>query len=255
MAKINEQHEFVDNRGRVRIVINGRPSEANDTTRVLLRPNTIVLGPPPAPTPEEGGTVLEGLADRYVTPVESVNPDAPILPPEVSIKIGGEGTRGVLVLYDSRGNQTIRVDGERSDIALLGADCAEDFEIDGDEPCELGSVMVIADGARLRVSSETYDRKVAGVLSGAGAHRPGVVLGRRGGPGQRLPLALSGRVYCKADATHAPIAVGDLLTTSAFPGHAMKAEDPQRAFGAVIGKALASLTTGRGLLPVLVALQ
>jgi hypothetical protein len=35
----------------------------------------------------------------------------------------------------------------------------------------------------------------------------------------------------------------------------MHATDPTRAFGAVIGKALASLRSGRALVPVLVALQ
>ena len=57
------------------------------------------------------------------------------------------------------------------------------------------------------------------------------------------------------DADAAPIAVGDLLTTSATPGHAMKAVDHGRAFGALLGKALASLPSGKGLIPVLVALQ
>jgi hypothetical protein len=49
--------------------------------------------------------------------------------------------------------------------------------------------------------------------------------------------------------------VGDLLTTSPTPGHAMAARDHGRAFGAVFGKALAPLQSGIGLLPVLVALQ
>ena len=53
----------------------------------------------------------------------------------------------------------------------------------------------------------------------------------------------------------APIEVGDLLTTSATPGHAMKATDPLKAFGAVIGKALRPLDSGQGLIPVLIALQ
>jgi hypothetical protein len=35
----------------------------------------------------------------------------------------------------------------------------------------------------------------------------------------------------------------------------MRATDPTRAFGAVIGKALGSIDDGRGLVPVLVALQ
>ncbi len=52
-----------------------------------------------------------------------------------------------------------------------------------------------------------------------------------------------------------PIGVGDLLTTSSTPGHAMRAADPARAFGAVLGKSLGRLTGGQGLVPVLVALQ
>ena len=35
----------------------------------------------------------------------------------------------------------------------------------------------------------------------------------------------------------------------------MKAEDPTKAFGAVIGKALGSIKEGLGMIPVLVALQ
>lgn len=43
--------------------------------------------------------------------------------------------------------------------------------------------------------------------------------------------------------------------TSAIPGHAMRAGDPLRALGAVIGKALKPLQSGRGLIPILIALQ
>ena len=70
-----------------------------------------------------------------------------------------------------------------------------------------------------------------------------------------MPLALTGKVYCKADASFAPIAVGDLLTTSPTPGHAMKAHEPGRAFGAILGKALRPLPEGQGLIPVLVTLH
>jgi hypothetical protein len=82
-----------------------------------------------------------------------------------------------------------------------------------------------------------------------------LILGRQQSHPARMPIALMGRVYCKVDAECAPVAVGDLLTTSATPGHAMKAADPVRAFGSVIGKALRSLKAGRGLIPILVALQ
>jgi hypothetical protein len=57
------------------------------------------------------------------------------------------------------------------------------------------------------------------------------------------------------DAQYGAIEVGDLLTTSSTPGHAMKTCDPLKAFGAVIGKALRPLTEGQGLIPILIALQ
>jgi hypothetical protein len=66
---------------------------------------------------------------------------------------------------------------------------------------------------------------------------------------------MTGKVWCKVDAESGPVQLGDLLTTSSTPGHAMRADDQSRAFGAVIGKALGSLASGRGLIPVLVALQ
>jgi hypothetical protein len=44
-------------------------------------------------------------------------------------------------------------------------------------------------------------------------------------------------------------------TTSPTPGHAMKVDDPLKAFGAVIGKAMRPLAEGRGLIPILIALQ
>jgi hypothetical protein len=141
------------------------------------------------------------------------------------------------------------------DIRLAGADCAEEFDLDEGQPLEPGTVMVISDEERLRPCMAAYDTKVAGVLSGAGDCRPGIILGKHASPYKRIPLALTGKVYCKVDAHYAPIGLGDLLTTSPTRGHAMKATDPLQAFGAVLGKALRPLTEGQGLIPILVALQ
>ena len=71
-------------------------------------------------------------------------------------------------------------------------------------------------------------------------------------PGARIPVALAGKVYCKVDASFGAIELGDMLTTSATPGFAMKAQDPLRAFGSTIGKALSGLDAGCGLIPILV---
>jgi hypothetical protein len=116
-------------------------------------------------------------------------------------------------------------------------------------------LMVIGSEGKLCQSTKAYDKRVAGIVSGAGNLKPGMVLGKVAEEGDRLPIALMGKVYCKVDADFGAIEVGDLLTTSNTPGHAMKASDPAKAFGAVIGKALEKLETGRGLIPVLVTLQ
>jgi hypothetical protein len=154
------------------------------------------------------------------------------------------------VVIDTNGN--MRVNG---DIMLANADCAEDFDVAEAALTEPGTVMVLDHEAKLRHSEKAYDKRVAGVVSGAGEYRPAIVLDRQEQQGNRRAIALIGKVFCKVDASDASIEVGDLLTTSATPGHAMKASDPQKAFGAIIGKALGKLDKGRGLIPVLVTLQ
>jgi len=138
---------------------------------------------------------------------------------------------------------------------VVFSDCAENFDVANAREAEPGTVMVIDDTGALRPAERAYDKRVAGVISGAGDYRPAIILNGQRAKHETAPVALFGKVYCKADAKYSAIEVGDLLTTSATPGHAMKASDPSMAFGAVIGKALRSLGEGCGLIPVLVALQ
>jgi len=170
------------------------------------------------------------------------------------LTIGAAGNDGEIRVLDTNGIPRVRIIGSSGDISLSGADCAEEFEITPGIAAEPGDVLVIEEDERLRRCLEAYDRRVAGVMSGAGDLRPGIVLDRRGGE-RRAPIALAGKVVCKVDAGYGAIGVGDLLTTSPTPGHAMRAADPSRAFGAVLGKALRGLPGGRGLVPVLVGLQ
>jgi hypothetical protein len=141
------------------------------------------------------------------------------------------------------------------DIRLTNADCAEDFDVSGVVTVEPGTVMVLGHEGALSESHQAYDKRVAGVISGAGDYKPGIVLDKRQTAGNRQPVALLGKVFCKVDAQFGAIAVGDLLTTSSTPGHAMKVSDPLKAFGSVIGKALRPLIEGQGLIPILIALQ
>ncbi len=115
----------------------------------------------------------------------------------------------------------------------------------------------------------SYDTSVAGIVSAD----PNSLLeptvmdadGRRRGLSSirpTIPLALVGRVDCFVDTTDREIRIGDLLTTSDTPGHAMKAEPemingkPFIPSGTVIGKALEPLPKGRkGKVKVLVTLR
>lgn len=67
----------------------------------------------------------------------------------------------------------------------------------------------------------------------------------------RVPVATSGVVPCKVDATNGAIRRGDLLVASPNPGHAMKAQRPVEP-GTVNSKALEPLASGMGLIKVLV---
>jgi hypothetical protein len=178
------------------------------------------------------------------------------------IRFGGDGegshngldiqTVGDKSLMRLNHNGNIEVPG---DISLTGADCAENFDVEEAQPLEPGMVMVIGDEEKVYQCTQAYDKRVAGIISGAGDYKPGMILGNNQSQNKRLPVALTGKVYCKVDTQYAPIAVGDLLTTSPSAGHAMKASDPLKAFGAILGKALRPLKEGQGLIPVLVALQ
>jgi hypothetical protein len=164
--------------------------------------------------------------------------------------IRNESHRRDEIVLDNEGNVTFT-----GDVILSGADCAEDFDAVDPQSLVPGTVVSIGSDARLRMSTTPYDRCVAGVVAGAGDLRAGIVLGRRAAAATRVPVALLGRAWCNVDASIEPIRVGDLLTTAARPGHAMKASNSERAFGAVIGKALDQLEDGSGMVRVLLALQ
>jgi hypothetical protein len=168
---------------------------------------------------------------------------------------GNVTVTGALTAQNVEGSVTVTGTVTAHDVVLSNSDCAEDFDVAGQPEIGPGTVMVIDQEGALRQGSEAYDKKVAGVVSGGGDFKPGIVLGKQTSQARRMPIALVGRVYCKVDASYSPIEVGDLLTTSPTAGHAMKVTDPLMAIGSVIGKALRGLEKGQGLIPILVALQ
>lgn len=202
-----------------------------------------------------GGAGVAGVADRGIG-VFGITDSG-----EAAIK-GQHKAGGFAGFFDGKVGVTrdLNVNGNINalgDVQLIGSgqDLAEPFTVDGPQTARPGSVMVLTGPDRVRVSDIPYDPRVAGIVSGAGNLKPGIVLGRHDTTDNRPVIALTGKVWCYVDADEDPIELGDLLTTSRTPGHAMRAADQARAFGAVIGKALAGLSGGRGLIPVLVALH
>jgi hypothetical protein len=133
-----------------------------------------------------------------------------------------------------------------------GADMAELLPaVAGLEP---GDVLAIGLDGDLVRSSAPYQTAVAGVYS----TKPGIVGGAGGAEGSlaegQAPLAILGVVPTKVSAENGAIAPGDLLTTSATHGHAMRAGSTA-PMGTILGKALEPLAQGTGVIRVLVTLH
>jgi len=163
----------------------------------------------------------------------------------------GRSTSGYAGYFDG----TVRA----SVLEITGADLAEKFPVSDDATdAQPGTVMEIdpENPGKLRVARGAYNRRVAGVVSGAGDIPAGTILGNLPGSEDAPPIALGGRVWVHCDASQTAVETGDLLTTSNTPGHAMAVRDFSRAHGAVIGKAMTPLARGEtGLVLVLVSLQ
>jgi hypothetical protein len=142
-----------------------------------------------------------------------------------------------------------------------GSDLSERFDVNANgSPAKPGMVVCIdpEHPGKLAVCRRRYDATVAGVISGAGGVKPGMLMGQQGSAADgEHPVALTGRAYVWADASASRdgIQAGDLLTTSDTPGHAMKVIDHAAANGAIVGKAMTTLDDGKGLVLVLVSLQ
>ncbi|WP_329409577.1 hypothetical protein OG802_11125 [Streptomyces sp. NBC_00704] len=134
------------------------------------------------------------------------------------------------------------------DLVLPGADYAEELTVASDEVTP-GTVVVLDEAGQIRPCTKEYDARVAGVVSGGRGVKSSLVLDRHD---NGAPVALMGKVWALADASTHPVRAGDMLTTSGRLGHAQVVTDPSRAFGAIIGKALTDLSSGRGLVRVLV---
>lgn len=106
------------------------------------------------------------------------------------------------------------------------ADLAEYYE--GDQEYEPGTVLVFGGEKEVTTTHLMNDTRSAGVVTTEPAY---VMNGEQ--TGIKVCIALAGRVPCKVIGR---VKKGDMLTTSATPGYAVKATNP--TLGSIIGKAL-----------------
>jgi hypothetical protein len=161
---------------------------------------------------------------------------------------------GRLYVLNAANVPTFVMDGSRG-VGAASGDLAEMF--DASREIEAGSVVVIDPLHRGKMSpaSSAYDRRVAGVVAGANNYRSAITLRAMDGTLGKVPVTLSGTAYCLASSVNGAIRAGDLLTTSAVPGHAMKVTDHEAARGAILGKALEDLKGDKGHILILASLQ
>jgi hypothetical protein len=216
----------------------------------------------------QNGTSSAGIYFFQDTP----NADRGFVGMRTDTQIGFYGTQGAgwgMVMDVATGNVGINTTAPAAQfhvngtarvnvLEIVGADVAEKFPVSDAARPEPGAVVMIdsSNPGKLCLAQGAYNKKVAGVISGANGLPAGTVLGHLPGNDDAPAVALSGRVWVQCDATTQAIEVGDLLTTSDTPGHAMTASDAARSHGAVIGKAMTALAQGeKGMVLVLVNLQ
>ncbi len=176
------------------------------------------------------------------------------------------GTGAEVTLDDVNGNTTIWLDADYNGSGRVttdeleirgGSDLSEYFDIEAHSGIEALPGMVVSispDGSgKLLLSSRPYDPAVAGVISGANGVQTGLMMGQESSIAHgSTPVVLTGRAYVLANG---PVRPGDLITTSATPGHAMRVRSYRKAQGAILGKALTGLDKGPGYVLVLINLQ
>jgi hypothetical protein len=192
------------------------------------------------------GISLNGPSARLGMGGGGQSAHAELLRSDDSKAIVMDARRSRISLSNSQGTSVV-LDGEKGNVVLAGGDCAEEFATHEEQTIEPGRVVVMNDVGEAVPCSQAYDKRVLGIVSGARGLKPGVVLKGGNPKGTGAPIALTGKAYCYVDASFGAISAGDLLTTSPTRGHAMLADEQEPLTGRLVGKAMAALDKGRGL--------
>jgi hypothetical protein len=177
-----------------------------------------------------------------------------------------QGQGSSMFMYNDAGIATIELDADfagdgrviADELELKGgSDLAEYFGSSEHAKIAPGNIVVIDpdNPGQVTLSTEAYDKKVVGIVSGANGIKTGMFMGQKESIAYgNIPVAIVGRVYVQVDPSNGTIEPGDFLTTSDEAGLAMRVNDWDRARGAIIGKAL-TYADENGYVLVLVHLQ
>lgn len=164
--------------------------------------------------------------------------------------LGGRSCTNPLFRVLQDGN--VRADGT---FTPGGADFAEVLAVEPGQNYEPGDVLAIsrATDRAVGLSDQPYSTSVVGVYSTKPGFLGGGVIQQTAADGSTIPVALVGIVPVRVSAENGAIHRGDLLTTSATLGHAMKASEFR--VGTILGKAMGELDSGTGIIQALLTLQ
>ncbi|MDD2680588.1 MAG: hypothetical protein PHE20_00620 [Patescibacteria group bacterium] len=166
------------------------------------------------------------------------------------MRITPEGNVGIGTT--NPGSYRLKVAGDVAITGTLqtqtGSDFAEEFSVS--EDILPGTVVVMSNKGykSVQASSRAYDQTVVGIVS----DNPSIIAGRVDSA-KKVVVAMVGVVSVNVNNSNGSIKRGDLLTTSADLGIAMKSKEFKP--GTVIGKALEDLRGKSGQIKVLVNLQ
>lgn len=225
----------------------------NSTNSSTVQTTKVIVGGAGSTLPLEitGTLSVDGAANSSFSGNVGIGTTSPNAKLEVNGNLKFTSGSGASITFADGSQQTTAWTG-----TLCGGDYAESVNAAGKHTLYApGDVLVLTGDGKgdVEKSSKPYSTMVAGIY----ATKPGVV-GRRiflPKTADDLPMAMVGIVPTKVSAENGPIRRGDLLVSSSAPGYAMKGTDRTRMLGAVVGKAMGSLESGKGMIEVLVTLQ
>ncbi|TGK08822.1 carbohydrate-binding protein [Leptospira fletcheri] len=164
--------------------------------------------------------------------------------------------KGIPSLNETGSGRAVLAEGESDFIGTVymqtgnGIDCiARFFPVQSSDVIGEGDWLVMGEDGRLHKSKNPNATNVVGVAVKSAA----LVLGEKPHVEGQWLVAISGVVPACVEAQSHPIHPGDLLVAGLTGGHAVKVASENLKPGSLVGKALGSQKSGRGLIPVLLS--